>query len=186
MCGSGGGRPRPRPADRVHLTRHDHVSSRGTRLNETFNQHIQSLPRSLKALLACEPFTFASLPARLPGKGIYLFSEGDALLYVGRTNRMRQRLQQHCRLKISHRSAPFAFRLARHALGLTRATYRQEGSRAHLAQDATFQEAFAEAVARMRRMHIRVAEEEDQTRQALLEIYAAVSLATPYNEFRNH
>jgi hypothetical protein len=34
--------------------------------------------------------------------------------------------------------------------------------------------------------HIRFTEEPDQIKQALLEIYCAVALATPYNDFSTH
>ncbi len=39
---------------------------------------------------------------------------------------------------------------------------------------------------RMRAMSIRAVEEVDSNRQALLEMYVAISLATPYNDFNNH
>lgn len=35
-------------------------------------------------------------------------------------------------------------------------------------------------------MSFRYVEETDQVRQALLEIYTAVTLQTPYNEFKTH
>jgi hypothetical protein len=35
-------------------------------------------------------------------------------------------------------------------------------------------------------MDLRFVEESDPTRQALLEIYAATILKTPYNDFENH
>jgi len=39
---------------------------------------------------------------------------------------------------------------------------------------------------RIRGMEYRYVEEADQNRQALLEIYCAVVLATPYNDFGTH
>jgi hypothetical protein len=48
---------------------------------------------------------------------------------------------------------------------------------------------FAPAVpanARIRAMEYRYVEETDQNRQALLEIYCAVVLGTPYNDFGTH
>lgn len=80
-------------------------------MNDRFLQHIESLHPSFDALLACIPFTFSELPKQLPDAGIYLFTEGDRHLYVGRTNRLRKRLQQHCRPGSPHSSSPFAFRL---------------------------------------------------------------------------
>ena len=67
-----------------------------------------------------------------------------------------------------------------------RASYKPEGSRGNLLQDPHFLFAFTEAKARLRAMHIRVVEEGNPLRQALLEMYVAVSLEAPYNDFDNH
>ena len=155
-------------------------------MNEQFRQHIESLHSSFEALLRCAPFDFASLPKQLPKAGVYLFSENGRHLYVGRTNTIRKRLQQHCRPGSSDNSAPFAFRLAREARNVQRATYKPEGSRVRLLQDPDFALAFTESKTRLRSMQIRVVEESNPLRQALLEIYVALSLATPYNDFDNH
>jgi len=126
------------------------------------------------------------MPKDLPKAGVYLFSERDHHLYVGRSNSIRKRLQQHCRDGSRHNSAPFAFRLAREACNVEQATYKSEGSRADLLRDPGFASAFKEAKARLRAMQIRVVEESNPLRQALLEMYIAVSLAAPYNNFDNH
>lgn len=135
--------------------------------------------------MQCKPFTFSNLPD-LPKAGVYLFSESDKPLYVGRSNGLRKRLQQHCRPGSSHNSAPFAFRLAREARNVPKATYKPKGSRADLLQDDQFLGAFTTAKSRLGKMHIRVVEERDPLRQALLEMYVAVSLQAPYNDFDNH
>ena len=49
-----------------------------------------------------------------------------------------------------------------------------------------FVSAFSEAKTRIRNMEYRCVEEPDQNRQALLEIYCAVVLKTPYNDFKTH
>lgn len=80
--------------------------------------------------------------------------------------------------------AAFAFRLAREATGRTVASYKAGlDSRAGLISDAAFLEAFTNAKARIRAMDYRFVEEREQTRQALLEIYCAVVLETPFNTF---
>ncbi len=155
-------------------------------MHEQFRQHVESLHPRFEALLQCPPFSFVDLPRQMPKSGIYLFSEAGRDLYVGRTNNIRARLQQHCRAGSSHNSAPFAFRLAREARNVVRATYKPEGSRGNLLQDPHFLLAFTEAKARLRAMHIRVVEEGNPLRQALLEMYVAVSLEAPYNDFDNH
>jgi hypothetical protein len=155
-------------------------------MHKHFRQHIESLHPSFESLLRSEPFAFSSLPKHLPKAGVYLFTEHDRHLYVGRTNTIRNRLQQHCRPGSSHNSAPFAFRLAREARSVLKATYKTEGSRAHLLLDPAFAEAFSAAKARLCAMQIRVVEESNPLRQALLEMYVAVSLEAPYNDFDNH
>ena len=49
-----------------------------------------------------------------------------------------------------------------------------------------FAAAFADAKRRIREMDYRYVEEVDQNKQALLEIYTAVVLNTPYNDFGTH
>ena len=155
-------------------------------MHEGFKQHIESLHPLLQTLVQSVPFTFGSLPKQLPAAGIYLFSENEKPLYVGRTNRLRQRLQQHCRPGSGHNSAPFAFRLAREERAVPKATYKPEGSRARLLQEDAFAEAFTSAKTRLRAMQIRVVEESDPLRQALLEMYVATALDAVYNDFDNH
>lgn len=155
-------------------------------MNEQFKQHVESLHPKFEKLIQSIPFTFSTLPKELPKAGVYLFTEGESHLYVGRTNGLRKRLQQHCRASSSHNSSPFAFRLARERQGVLKATYKTEGSRTALIQDAAFAEAFVISKARLREMTIRVVEEGEPLRQALLEMYVALALDAKYNDFDNH
>jgi hypothetical protein len=155
-------------------------------MHERVAPHIATLDGLLHRLLACQAMSVSDLPASVSGSGIYLFSENGTHLYVGRTDNLRQRLQQHQRESSNHNAAVFAFRLAREQTGLTQATYRREGSRAHIEQDPVFAEAFRAAKVRIRAMHVRTANVSDPVTQALFEVYAAVALATPYNSFENH
>jgi len=82
--------------------------------------------------------------------------------------------------------AAFAIRLAREATGQVKASYKSEGSRAALVKDDAFCAAFANAKARIRRMQVRFVEEPDPVRQTILEVYVAVVLQTPYNDFDTH
>ena len=106
--------------------------------------------------------------------------------YVGRTNKLRQRLRGHCVVSSGYFSATFAFRIARKATGKLRASYTKAGSRSELLTDPAFAHAFDEAKRRIRAMDLRHVEEVHGTKQALLEIYAATVLETPYNDFDNH
>jgi len=80
----------------------------------------------------------------------------------------------------------FAFRLAREITGRVHATYSPEGSRVALCSEDDFAAAFTNAKRRVREMQVRYVEETDPLRQALLEIYVAVVLKTPYNDFNTH
>ena len=133
-----------------------------------------------------EPVTVATRPREMPTSGIYLFSEGDQHLYVGRTNTIRKRLQNHCRPSSGHNSATFAFRLARQLTGQTNATYTAEGSRSFLQSHPEFGPVFVAQKERVRNMSVRYVSEPDPMRQALLEMYVSVSLGTPHNDFDNH
>jgi len=133
-----------------------------------------------------EPVTVATLPMDAPMSGIYLFSEADQHLYVGRTNTIRKRLQNHCRPSSGHNSATFAFRLARQITGQTIPTYAEQGSRSALENDPQFSPVFIAQKARVKNMNVRYVSEPDPMKQALLEMYVSVSLATPHNDFDNH
>ena len=155
-------------------------------MNKKFRDHIEALEPSFKALLDMPAVHAAALPREVPPRGIYLFSEGRQHLYVGRSNRIRKRLHGHCRLSSDHNSATFAFRIAREETGNRTATYSTEGSRGELERDSVFAKAFSKAKTRVRAMDIRYIAEADPMRQALLEMYVALSLETPFNDFDNH
>lgn len=155
-------------------------------MDAKFRDLVESLEAKRRALVAMAPVKYATLPADVPERGIYLFSEGAEHLYVGRTNGIRKRLANHCRPSSNANMATFAFRLAREATDRRKATYKTEGSRAALLAEPAFAEAFRRAKARVAACDIRFVEEADATRQALLEIYVATVLGTPYNDFENH
>ena len=74
--------------------------------------------------------------------------------------------------------------MARCDTGLS-ASYKREHSARHLVDtNEAFRAAFSSATERISAMHVLYVVEEDDVRQALLEIYAAVQLETPYNSFR--
>jgi predicted GIY-YIG superfamily endonuclease len=141
----------------------------------------------LAALLAMQPLSHGSLSADMPQCGVYLFSERDNHLYVGRSNDLRGRYGRHCRPGATHRQAAFAFELARRATGRIIRSYKpDENRRDALMAVPEFKAAFIEAKERIRNMDYRFVEEAGQNCQALLEIYCSIVLATPYNDFRTH
>lgn len=155
-------------------------------MHEHFKQYVESLHPSFERLMQMSPVKLSALPTRLPEKCVYLFSEGDQTLYVGRTRRLRQRLRQHSVAGALHNQAVFAFRLARETTGQMVAAYSVKGSRAALSAEPLFAEAFTQAKARVRAMDLRFVEEENPLRQALLEIYVSIVLGTKYNDFDTH
>ena len=155
-------------------------------IDDTFRAHIESLPGALEQLLAMAPQRVTSLPKDMPKRGVYLLSKGPKHLYVGRSNRLRQRLRNHGHPGATWRQAAFAFRLARKMTGKIKASYKPVGSRKELMRNPAFAAAFAKAKARIARMDARYVEETNPLRQCLLEIYVATVLKTPYNDFDTH
>jgi len=141
---------------------------------------------AFERLMQMTPLSMSAIPKKLPEKCIYLLSEGENHLYVGRTRNLRRRLRQHSVAGSKHNHAVFAFKLAREKTNRLTATYSRIGSRTALAADVEFGEAFTLAKTRVRNMDLRFVEEADPTRQALLEIYASVVLRTKYNDFDTH
>jgi hypothetical protein len=155
-------------------------------MDEKFAAHIAALHPKFEAMLAMSPVSPASLPKDVPGRGIYLFSEGDEHLYVGRSNTIRKRLQTHCRPSSGHNGATFAFLLACEQYGRGDAAYKGLGSRSDREKTPEFAAMFSATKERVREMDVRYVEENDPTTQAILEIYAAIALETRYNDFDNH
>jgi hypothetical protein len=141
-----------------------------------------SLHPSFVKLIECLPHTGRMrLPLNVPRCGVYLFSEGDDHLYVGRTDRLRDRHREHWSGKAN--DAPFAFKLARHSTG----NLGKGGlTRKALEADPVFAASFSAAKDRVSNMLFRWTEESDPNRQCLLEMYATIVLDARYNDFINH
>lgn len=155
-------------------------------MHPKFAEYLRTLDASFRRLMACVPLSVEALPPSVRGPGIYLFSEGGTHLYVGRANDIRTRIQQHSRPRSKHNAAVFAFRLARETTGNRQASYSTVNSRSSLENNPAFAREFTSQKARVRQMHVRFVKEEVPVRQALLEVYVAVALRTPYNDFDNH
>jgi hypothetical protein len=155
-------------------------------MNEKFMKHVVALDAAYSRLVEMAPVYMCALPKAIPAAGVYLFSEQSQAMYVGRTNRMRPRLQEHCRISSPHNAAPFAFRLARETTGRTDASYRRAGSRTQLERDPDFKIAFERAKDRVREMEVRFVAELDPLRQGLLEVYVAFVVGAKYNDFDTH
>jgi predicted GIY-YIG superfamily endonuclease len=145
-------------------------------MNEDFKKLIDSLEPIYQRLISMEPVKIKDLTRDAQIKGVYLLSEGDSYLYVGRSDNIKTRLQQHSRDSSNHNSAPFAFRLAREDTGIIKASYVSNGSRESLEKEPVFKEAFMRAKRKVKSMDVRYAEERDPLKQYLLELYIAISL----------
>lgn len=155
-------------------------------MQELFNTYINELPILFNKLVEMLPVQPTDLTNNVPLKGIYLFSENDTHLYIGRSNHIKRRIQYHCRLSSDHNKATFAFRIAREKTEFKKATYKTQGSRKNIEADPIFKSVFIEAKERIRNMELRFVEINDPILQALFEIYASMVLKTPFNDFENH
>jgi hypothetical protein len=155
-------------------------------MDQRFAAIVNSLHSKFEMLIGQAPSGHKRLPKGMPKRGIYLFSEGDDHLYIGRTNRLRERYGDHTRPSSSSDSAPFAFKLARLATGKLKASYGGDQSRKGLLTDPVFFEAFRKAKDQVRAMDYRFVEEVDPTTQALLEAYCCIVLRTKFNDFDTH
>ncbi len=154
-------------------------------MHPRFEQIIESLHPSYERLMAMEPVSGRA--PRDKASGIYLFSEGDRHLYVGRAKNITNRYNWHCAPASDHNRASFAFKLAREETGNLKPSYQKgDKSRAGLMLNPEFVAAFIESKARIRRMSFRYVSEPSPTRQALLEAYVCIVLQTPYNDFDTH
>lgn len=155
-------------------------------MDAAFQQYLEELHPSFERLVSMPAVSILNLPNKLPQQCVYLFGEDGHHLYVGRSNKFRNRLRQHSSDGAPHNQAVFAFKLARKATGRTEVSYKPEGSRGALLAYPDFAEAFLSSKHRVRAMDLRYVEEANQPRQALLEIYASIVLRTPYNDFATH
>lgn len=149
------------------------------------------MPRYLQALEDCASIVKNSrgvFSPKLPTDiGVYVFYEDNCPVYVGRSDRIRARLNQHGRPSSDANSASFAFNIAREAFG------KQTGPEIIGTMDRTtlqklpeFKLLFDRAKERVRNMTVRVVEIEDPIEQTIFEVYAHMKLGTPFNSFENH
>lgn len=156
-------------------------------MSDKFNDLVSKLQPLLDRLLQSTPTKSCLPPIDMPEQGIYLFSENGNNLYVGRSNRMRARFQQHTRQSSPHNHASFAFKIARKLTGNEKAVYvRNQGTAADLLKDMKFGKVFKDAKDRVRDMEYRYVEVNDQKLQTILEIYTAIALKCKYNDFGTH
>jgi hypothetical protein len=138
----------------------------------------------MAAIKACPAITRMQRPP-MPVRGVYVFYENDRALYIGRTNRMRDRLMEHGRASANHLTATFAFKLAKE-VAKEQGFEVERRTRNALCADPEFAVLFTQAKARVREMSIRYIAIDHPVEQYLFEVYAAEVLNTSYNDFENH
>lgn len=155
-------------------------------MDKTFRAAVEGLEPKLRLLMAMEPITRRKdIPSGEAISGVYLFSDGDTHLYVGRSKRIRDRYADHTRPSADMNDAPFAVLLARDKLGLRRA-YRGEFTRARLKDEPRFSDAFQRAKEYILTLSFRYVKESDPLCQTLLECYVAIALKARHNSFETH
>ena len=150
-------------------------------MSPEFLQAIEALHGKFEQLIAVVPYAEG---ATLPKQGVYLLSENGAPFYVGRSNNIPQRRRQHTLPGSRTNQAALAMLIAREET--KRSIDYRKGARAKLLADSMFMSVFEKAKERVRKMEFRAVAESDQTRQALLEIYCAVTLRTSHNDLGTH
>ena len=65
------------------------------KLHSEFEPYLDALDLRFNDLTNMQRVKVSSLPKNMPKSGIYVFSENDLNLYVGRSKRLRQRLNYH-------------------------------------------------------------------------------------------
>ena len=155
-------------------------------MDELFKARLTRITSQFNVLRASEPFRFPIGRRALPMQGVYLFSENGHPKYVGRSDNIRRRLGLHTRAGSSYSQASFATLLAKKNTGLAANYLVGRDHPHHFSNKPEFTTAFAAAKLSIQNMTVQVAEEADAVNQALLEVYIAVALKTPFNDFRNH
>ena len=115
-----------------------------------------------------------------PQNGVYVFYENGDPIYVGRSNNVRTRIQEHGADSSDRNSATFAFKLLRQALNDPKGKA-EDIETAH-------SEEYRQQRKRVQAMTFRAVSITDQLEQTLFEIYAIIDMGTApkYNDFQTH
>ena len=152
-------------------------------MNDKFDEMIDQLPLLLNQLVN-SPSKNRDTLGVLPQKGIYVFYENECPIYVGRSNRIKERLLEHSRPSSTHTSATFAFNLAKED-AIKKEIYFQNMTRVYLENDPVFSSLYVEAKERVSKMSIKVIKIDDPIIQTIFEVYVSVKLDT-LNDFDTH
>ena len=155
-------------------------------MNERFGELIDKMPTNLQSLLEQPPITIDEIGiTQMPQKGVYVFFEDNKPIYVGRSNRLKERLREHSQSSSDHYSATLAFRITKKSASAIRIKSKKQTNE-QLMKNSDFVKEFKAAKERISRVKIRFVEIEDQIEQAVFEIYAHLELGTELNDFNTH
>lgn len=152
-------------------------------MTKEFDQIVAEMPHLRLRLQEAELLSRDDLHG-IPQRGVYVLYEDGKPIYVGRSNRLRDRLLQHSRQSSTHNSATFAFNLAKERAA--RRGIDTSQARNQLERDPVFKDLFTQAKKRVSLMRIRTVQIENSVTQTLFEVYAALALKTPHNDFDTH
>ena len=159
-----------------------------------FENIIDRLPHYLKMVEEFDPLLMEtriqrrSLRHALPAsEGVYVLYDDDKPMYVGRSDRLADRLLEHGQPANGPESATFAFNLAykRWRPDSDFATVTRQERQA-FREAPEYDALFDESKERVRKMSVRAVGIQNSVEQAVFELYAHVKLETRYNSFRNH
>ena len=146
-----------------------------------FEEVVEKLPGYFDKLIGSEPVRCQEQwTGKVPDCGIYVFFECDEPFYVGRSNKLGERIKGHGALSGTQYGATFAFKLLKDKVGGKAC----EGKTRKEIQDE-YKALFQKERERVRKMDVRVVGITNQVEQTLFETYAILrSGTTPkYNEF---
>jgi hypothetical protein len=176
------------------LTRTDVMTEGADHLTaDSWGAVLAKLPGYLDCLLDSEIYGRGKDRVAAPKQhGVYLFTEGNSHLYVGRCglterakrvgkghSNFRTRLAGHSCPGSAHNSATFAWRLTFEVLGAQ--VDNMPRTRAKLQQHPPFRDEFLRQKERVTAMDFRVVQIEDDFESYVFEAYAARELKTPCN-----
>jgi hypothetical protein len=83
-------------------------------MNNKYNLASLKMPILLNELLRQSSVSRNDLGIiKIPKSGVYAFFENDKAIYIGRSNRMKERLKKHSSISADQYSASLAFRIAK-------------------------------------------------------------------------
>ena len=143
-----------------------------------FQRILDKMPGYLQELEQSKLYARNELKELPFKRGVYVFYENGKPLYVGRSDRLKERIQEHGQKSSDSASTPLATGLVRKKLGKSK----KELS----GRQVEKLPCYADAKASVRAMGVRAVEIRSCNEQHVFELYAHLALGTPHNDFCNN